>query len=227
MTMTKKIVRNKFFLLVPVLVVLGVVVFTSSAKKTALPVACAPDNYSGLIQDNVGMAFFEGKEIPAPGMLANDTNPPVLGVASPSDRWIEVDLSEQKLKAWDGDSLFLETLVSTGLPWYPTPQGEFKIWVKLRAAKMEGGSGRYYYYLPNVPYIMYFSNDEVPGWRGYSLHGTYWHSDFGTRRSHGCVNLPTSVAEKLYYWVTPVLPDGKKSVFADGSNAGTRIVIHD
>jgi hypothetical protein len=45
--------------------------------------------------------------------------------------------------------------------------------------------------------------------------------------SHGCVNLPTPIAEKLYYWVTPVLPEGKASTFASPANTGTRIVIHE
>jgi len=131
------------------------------------------------------------------------------------------------LRAWEGGNIFLETKISSGLPGTPTPKGEFRVWVKLRATKMEGGQGRYYYYLPNVPYVMYFENENVPGWRGYGLHGTYWHSDFGTPRSHGCVNLPTPVAEQLYYWVTPDLPANKSSVFAGPENPGTRIVIHD
>jgi lipoprotein-anchoring transpeptidase ErfK/SrfK len=136
-------------------------------------------------------------------------------------------LSEQKLKAWEGSSLFLETPVSTGLPWWPTPTGEFNIWIKLRATKMEGGEGKYYYYLPNVPYVMYFGSNEVPYWRGYGLHGTYWHSDFGTQRSHGCVNLPTNIAERLFYWVSPDLLTSKWSVRASEGNPGTKIVIHE
>ena len=135
--------------------------------------------------------------------------------------------SEQKLKAWEGDRLFLETPVSTGLSWWPTPTGEFRIWIKLRATKMEGGSGKYYYYLPNVPYVMFFENDEIPGWRGYGLHGTYWHDDFGTQRSHGCVNLPTNIAKELYHWTTPILPGGRSVVRSSSGNLGTRVVIHE
>ena len=151
----------------------------------------------------------------------------VLGTASPSERWIEIDLSEQKLKAWDGNALFLETPISTGLPWWPTPKGEFRIWIKLRFTKMEGGSGRYYYNLPNVPYVMFFENESVPGWRGYGLHGTYWHNAFGTQRSHGCVNLPTPIAERLFYWTTPELSGNKWAVYSSDKNPGTRIVIHE
>ena len=151
----------------------------------------------------------------------------VLSLAVRSDRWVEVDLSEQHLWAWDGDKLFLDTPVSTGLPWFPTPTGEFTIWIKLRATRMEGGEGKYYYNLPNVPYVMYFENDEVPGWRGYGLHGTYWHNDFGHVHSHGCVNLPTSVAKELYYFLYPSLPEGKGSVYATADNPGSKVVIHE
>jgi lipoprotein-anchoring transpeptidase ErfK/SrfK len=148
-----------------------------------------------------------------------------LGITN-EERWIEVDLSEQKLRAWEGNSLFLESPVSTGLPWWPTPEGEFRIWAKVRATRMEGGEGKYYYNLPNVPYVMFFENNSVPGWRGFSLHGTYWHNDFGRQHSHGCVNLPTPIAEKLYYWTSPVQPQGKSSIYSSTENSGTRIVIH-
>ena len=187
---------------------------------------CAPENYNGLVDASDRVAFFEEKSLIIPSYAFDTSQPDVLGV-SREERWIEVDLSEQKLRAWEGDRLFLETLVSTGLPWYPTPQGEFRIWIKLRATKMEGGSGRHYYYLPNVPYVMFFYNDKVPSWRGYGLHGTYWHDDFGTQRSHGCVNLPTPIAEQLYYWAPPILPEGKSVVRATPENPGARIIIHE
>jgi hypothetical protein len=92
---------------------------------------------------------------------------------------------------------------------------------------MEGGEGKYYYNLPNVPYVMFFQNDRIPGSRGFSLHGTYWHNDFGSVHSHGCVNLPTPVAKELYYWIYPVLSNNQKSVYSSEDNPGTRIVIHE
>lgn len=185
-----------------------------------------PTDLSGIIDYSDTVATFEEEKIVIPQLAFEKDNNHVLGLAN-EERWIEIDLSDQKLYAWEGGKLFLETLISTGLPWYPTPTGEFRIWIKLRATKMEGGSGRLYYYLPNVPYVMYFGNSEVPNWRGYGLHGTYWHSDFGTQRSHGCVNLPTEIAKELYYWTGPTLSGGKSVAYADDSNLGTRIVIHD
>ena len=185
---------------------------------------CSCTNYSGLIESEETIAFYE--RISIPYLAFQDPKTDVLSVAS-EERWIEVDLSEQKLIAWEGDKPFLESLVSTGLPWWPTPTGEFHIWVKLRATRMQGGSGRYYYNLPNVPYVMYFQNKEIPRWRGYGLHGAYWHNDFGTRRSHGCVNLPVNVAKQLYFWTSPVVPEDKSVVYADDEALGTRIVIHE
>jgi len=91
---------------------------------------------------------------------------------------------------------------------------------------MKGGTGRNYYNLPNVPYVMFFENDQVPGWKGYGIHGAYWHNDFGRPKSHGCVNLPVGAAEKLYYWANPVLPAGKTSVSATADNLGTRVIIY-
>jgi lipoprotein-anchoring transpeptidase ErfK/SrfK len=218
--------RLLIFLLLAIFIALSFIAASKTKKTYEQSLSCRAVDFTGLVDPTDTLAIFEGKEVAVPEIALKETKTPILGVST-EEKWIEVDLSEQKLRAWEGNQLFLETLVSTGLPWFPTPTGEFRIWIKLRAAKMEGGSGRYYYYLPNVPYIMYFENDKVPGWRGYGLHGTYWHHDFGTQRSHGCVNLPTNVAEQLYYWTSPYLPDGKRVVRSSSENPGTRIVIHE
>lgn len=188
---------------------------------------CVYHDLSGVIDYSQTTAYFEGKEISIPRYAyVDNVDNEVLGLAS-EEKWIEVDLSDQKLYAWQGDQLFMESLISSGLPWYPTPTGEFRVWIKLRATKMEGGTGAYYYYLPNVPHVMYFENSSVPGWRGYGIHGAYWHNDFGNPHSHGCVNLPLDAAETLYYWASPVIPEGKTSIRSTPENPGIRIVIHE
>jgi hypothetical protein len=118
----------------------------------------------------------------------------------PSDffygRWIDVDLPHQTLTVYQGDQMARTIRVSTGLPGTPTPVGLFHIQSKARYDDMSGPG----YYLPDVPYVMYF-------YKGYGIHGTYWHANFGHPMSHGCINLPTEEAAWLYYWVgvgTPV-----------------------
>lgn len=231
--MAKVSARGNFLPLLLVSTFLAAVVIVLGARGTS------PNNSSSLpgmdlsgsgqFKPNEKIAFFEGRKIDVPGSvprLSAGLPRQVLG-AQVDERWVEVDLSEQKLIAWDGEKKFLESLVSSGLPWTPTPTGEFRIWTKFHHTKMEGGEGKHYYYLPNVPFVMFFENSKVPGYKGYSLHGTYWHDDFGRQRSHGCVNLPTPIAEKLFYWTSPEVPEGKWAMRANDENPGTRIVVHD
>jgi len=114
-------------------------------------------------------------------------NPPV----GNGERWIEVNLSEQRVYAWEGDVLANSFIVSTGTWQTPTVTGTFKIWNKTRIQAMSGPG----YYLPNVPFVMYFYED-------YGFHGTYWHNNFGTPMSHGCVNLTIPDSEWLYNWAS-------------------------
>ena len=143
----------------------------------------------------------------------------VLGETS-SEKWIDVDLATQTLKAMEGDRTAYQFLVSTG-KWAPTPTGEFRIWSKFKYTKMSGGSKELntYYYLPNVPYVMFFHN-------GFGIHGAYWHNNFGHPMSHGCVNMSIVDAEKLFYWAGPVLAEGKSSGIPTKENPGTRVVVH-
>ncbi len=108
---------------------------------------------------------------------------------SADERWIDIDLSEQRLYAHEGDQMIASFLVSTGTWQHPTPVGQFHVWIKMRYCDMSGPG----YYLPDVPYTMYFYGD-------YGIHGTYWHSNFGTPMSHGCVNMVTEEAGWLYNW---------------------------
>jgi lipoprotein-anchoring transpeptidase ErfK/SrfK len=127
-------------------------------------------------------------ETPIPLPPSATAVPPVAAEpASNGERWIDVDLSEQLLTAFEGATPVRQVIVSTGLPGTPTVVGQFRIYVKYESTLMTGDD----YYLPNVPYTMYF-------YRGYGLHGTYWHNNFGRPMSHGCVNLPTPEAQWLY-----------------------------
>jgi lipoprotein-anchoring transpeptidase ErfK/SrfK len=157
--------------------------------------------------------------------LSDVAAPKVLGDTNATKR-IEVDLSTQRLYAYEGDNKVYDFLISSG-KWNKTPTGTFHIWGKFRFTKMSGGSKERhtYYYLPNVPYVMFFSNDEVAASQGFSLHGTYWHSNFGTPMSHGCINMKTEEAGLLYEWSLPSLGD-KKSGRADDENPGTEVKIY-
>jgi LysM repeat protein len=114
-------------------------------------------------------------------------------------KWIDIDLSSQTVRAYQGNTLIRSMITSTGIARYPTPPGRFRVYSKYPSVTMSGPG----YYLPGVPHTMFF-------YRGYAIHGTYWHNNFGTPMSHGCVNLTRSDAAWLYSW-TPI---------------GTSVVIH-
>jgi lipoprotein-anchoring transpeptidase ErfK/SrfK len=113
------------------------------------------------------------------------------GTVQLNDRWIDVDLSSQTVFAMQGDQVVNRFLVSTGRWPTVTVTGIYRVYVKYRAADMSGDD----YYLPDVPYVMYF-------YKGYGLHGTYWHNNFGVPMSHGCVNLRTPDAGWLFDWAS-------------------------
>ena len=150
------------------------------------------------------------------------SEPTILGTtnASGEEKWIEVSLDDQKLRAWEGNKVVMEYAISSG-KWSPTPQGDFRIWYKTRRQKMEGGSKDLgtYYYLPNVPHNMFF-------YKGYAIHGAYWHNNFGNPMSHGCVNSPLANAAEIFDWAGPTLPDGVGTVKASPENPGTRVFVH-
>lgn len=183
---------------------------------------------SGNFDEGANLAIFEGQTVdyPKTSLAASFPkklqDPAVLGTKNEAgeDKWIEVSLEQQKLRAWEGERIVMEFPISSGL-WYPTPTGDFGIWHKTRYQRMKGGSKELgtYYDLPNVPNNMFF-------YKGFAIHGAYWHNNFGNPMSHGCVNAPLSQVSELFEWAGPVVPDGKNVAHATQDNPGTRVFVH-
>ncbi len=117
---------------------------------------------------------------------------------------IVVSISAQMMWAYENGQLVNSSLVSTGTAEVfetTTPIGSWSILSKVDVQDMEGTISGEYYFVEDVPYVMYFDN------LGNALHGTYWHANFGAPMSHGCINLPMDVAAWMYSWAgvgTPV-----------------------
>lgn len=180
---------------------------------------------SGDWEEDAPAAEFEGTRLASLG-APTGTSTQVLGHHLAPDgqvKWIEVDLSDQKVIAWEGPRKVYEFPTSTGRPGYETVKGEFQVWRKVKYQRYVGGikGTSTYYNLPNVPFSLFF-------YRGYALHGAYWHNDFGIkRRSSGCVNLRPADAEVLWNWSGPAIPAGANVVNSSVDNPGTRVVVHD
>ncbi|MFN6530568.1 L,D-transpeptidase [Nostoc sp. ChiSLP03a] len=112
-------------------------------------------------------------------------------------RWIQIDLSKQRLIAWEGDRVVYGSAISSGKKSTPTLIGTFNIQSKFKTTRMRGSG----YDVPNVPHAMFYQGN-------YGIHGAYWHKRFGTPVSHGCVNLAPKHAKWLFEWAsvgTPVV----------------------
>jgi lipoprotein-anchoring transpeptidase ErfK/SrfK len=123
--------------------------------------------------------------------------PQLVTLKQSGERWIEIDLSKQRLTAWEGNRPVYAVIISTGKSSTPTPTGVFAIQTRYRKTRMSG----YDYDVPDVPYAMFYH-------RGYAIHGAYWHNHFGTPVSHGCTNLGVNHARWIYHWAgvgTPVV----------------------
>jgi len=151
-----------------------------------------------------------------------DVDPVPEGVPAGA-KWIEVDLFEQTIAAYEGERMVYAALISSGKTGTATPPGLYSLWSKVREGKMsnpdveDGHPG--YYYLEDVPWTMYFHE-------GYSIHTAYWHDSFGFTRSHGCVNLAPSDAKWFFTWADPLIGEDVDLAYVGGSTPNTWVWVH-
>jgi LysM repeat protein len=135
--------------------------------------------------------------------ISGDSGPPVQppapspGPGASGEKWIEVNVTHQRVTAYQGQTAVYTVRASTGLPRTPTVTGTFYVYAKYVSTRMRGPG----YDLANVPHVMYY-------YKGYGIHGAYWHNNFGTPMSAGCVNLSLPDAKWFYDWA----PMGTKVV---------------
>jgi lipoprotein-anchoring transpeptidase ErfK/SrfK len=141
---------------------------------------------------------------------------------------IEVNLTTQKLTAYEFEKSVFQAIISSGIPNGPrgsngistkTPEGQFRILNKMPAKHM--GNGNLFadaddYELPGVPWTCFFTE------QGHAFHGTYWHDNFGVPMSHGCINMRNEDAKWLFRWALPAHTLGKFS----NIGYGTSVRIH-
>jgi hypothetical protein len=128
------------------------------------------------------------------------TDPPA--EAGANEKWIEVLLNHQTLVAYEGRRPVYATLVSTGRTEHKSPAGLYRVKTKVSMSAMNNRPGdSELYRVDDVPWIQYF-------FEGFALHGTYWHDQFGTPKSHGCINLSPKDARWVFEWSPPRLRAG-------------------
>lgn len=140
--------------------------------------------------------------------------PPTL---EPEDRWIAVDLEEQLVHAYEGERLVRIMPCSTGVRGNTKP-GIFRVQWKRRMQTMRMKKGQLR--IEDVQWVMYYNRKD-----GIAIHAAYWHDDFGTPVSHGCVNLTVQDARWLFEWSTPMVLSEDSERFPSPGHPGSRVVV--
>lgn len=155
---------------------------------------------------------------------------PIAPQVDSKDKYILISIGQQTLTAYQEGQIVFETDISSGMPQKePPPPGEiptdtligdFHITVKTPTRPMgdkklsdELLSGA----LLGVPWVSFFHET------GLSLHGCYWHDNFGVRMSHGCINLRNADALWIYRWTIPWAPPEQMQA----SQWGTRVSVRE
>lgn len=135
-------------------------------------------------------------------------------------RWIDLDLDEQVMVAYDGESPVFATLFSSGRRKKDTPAALYRIRSKSAVTKMTAEEREASHYeVSEVPWATRFRS-------GLYFHAAYWHDGFGTAKSHGCVNLSPRDAKWVYDWTVPTMPAGWNEL--EVAVAGSMVVLaHD
>jgi hypothetical protein len=151
-----------------------------------------------------------------------DVDPPPEGVPAGA-KWIEVDIFEQTIAAYEGERMVYASLISSGRTGTATPPGLYQLWAKIRAGKMSSpdvsdGSASYYY-IEDVPWTMYFH-------QAYALHAAFWHDNFGFTQSHGCVNLTPRDSKWFFNWADPPISDDASALYIGSGMSNTWVWVH-
>ncbi|MBK8258345.1 MAG: L,D-transpeptidase [Polyangiaceae bacterium] len=144
--------------------------------------------------------------------------------ATAGRKWVDVSILKQSLVAYEGEKPVYVTLVSTGADGIGDPkkthstiQGAFLIHTKHVTVTMDGDTAGDEFDFRDVPFVQYFTE-------GFALHAAYWHDEFGTPRSHGCVNLAPIDAAWLFGWTDPPVPEGWHAALS--LKRGTLVYTH-
>ena len=133
------------------------------------------------------------------------------------NKHIEVDLTGQRLKAFENEKPVFSARIASGYFEGDTPMGEFTVERKNPSRHMAARTETSEFDLPGVPWVCFIS------WTGVSIHGTYWHNNYGTPQSHGCINLTPEAAKWIYRWTDPFVP--VEDNYEESEN-GTKVVIY-
>jgi lipoprotein-anchoring transpeptidase ErfK/SrfK len=144
-----------------------------------------------------------------------------------TDKRIIVNVNQQNLSCYEGNNEVYFCQVSTGKKFdiygnpvddLKTPKGEHWIWRKSVSFHMSGGGTGAGWDTMGIGWTTLFVGTGV------AIHSTFWHNDFGTPKSHGCVNVMPEDSKWIFRWTRPYVEYFPGDI-TDNSFASTKIEV--
>ncbi len=132
--------------------------------------------------------------------LTEEDSTPINPNVDPNEKIVKVNITDQTLSCFEGANEVYFCRVSTGVGEHSTPIGEYRTWRKIVSTHMAGGTVSAGYDTPGIGWTTLFSGEGV------AIHSTFWHNEFGSKRSHGCVNALPDDAQWIFRWSSPEVP---------------------
>ncbi|HZJ40669.1 MAG TPA: L,D-transpeptidase [Candidatus Saccharimonadales bacterium] len=136
------------------------------------------------------------------------------------DYWVDVNLRTMVMALYKYDQVVMATYISIGIDDTPTIIGAYNVWLKYQKTGMKSAAGtiHHQYNLADVPWVMYY-------YGSYSIHGTYWHDNFGAKKSAGCTNATQGDAKYIFDLTGPKIEEGY-SIRSTPDNPGVLVNNH-
>lgn len=147
----------------------------------------------------------------------------------PVEKKVVANLTYQTISCMEGNREVYFCRMSSGTLYdaygnfvdaWSTPLGTHWIWRKTISIHMAGGTVGGGWDTPGVSWTTLFSGTGV------AVHSTFWHNDYGTERSRGCLNVTPEDAKWIFRWTTPVVSLEPGDLTIQGAG-GTHVVVEE
>jgi hypothetical protein len=155
-------------------------------------------------------------------MITDDEVSPLSPDVDPAQKVIVADTFYQTLSCYEGNSEVFYCKMSSGYGDFATPIGTLAVWRKMFSIHMSANTASDSGYdTAAVAWPSFISGDGV------AIHAAFWHNYFGTRRSHGCINVRPEDAKWIFRWTTPYVSTEQTEVEMEWPNVGTQVVVRE
>ena len=153
-------------------------------------------------------------------MITEEEVAPISPDVDPGQKKIVADAFYQTLSCFEGNSEVYFCKMSSGYGDFSTPVGTLAVWRKMYSIHMSANTASDSGYdTAAVAWPTFISGEGV------AIHAAFWHNYFGTRRSHGCINVLPEDAKFIFRWTTPYVSLEQTEVKMEWPNVGTQVIV--